>query len=170
MTTVRRRMARWMADVVRKSDETWIDYIARATHWAEDAFSQHGSCDWVALQRQRKWKFAGKVAADCDQRWDHKLLTWKPWFRVHAARRVGRPTKRWEEDIASIAGGSWPQVAKDKALWSALLSMVLSMVHGDKSCSFLAACAYAGLCWPNVPEAAPRSPMSWLSPCAGRSA
>ena len=120
LTTTRRRMIRWMVCTPRDSEESWVEYIRRATHICEQLVEKHGSCNWVRLQKTRKWKLAGKTASCIDGRWATRLLTWKPWFRTCARRRVGRPLKRWDDDIVALAGGDWPEVARDRLLWDAL--------------------------------------------------
>ena len=80
LTTTRRRMLRWMVRIVKASAEPWEEYVVRATHLCEDMFAAHGSRSWVTMQRQQKWRLAGKAATQSYQRWTTKLLMWKPWF------------------------------------------------------------------------------------------
>ena len=113
-------MLRWIVQTVRLAEEDWVEYIKRATHAAENLAVQHKSIDWVQLQRRRQWLFAGKVASADDRRWSTPLLKWRPWFRVLPGRSVGRPRKRWDDNIQHLAGGDWVQVAQDHNLWQAL--------------------------------------------------
>ena len=99
LTRTRRRMLRWMVCTPRPSDESWVDYIIRWTHRAEDLAEQHGSTDWVTTQRRRKLTLAGRAALCDDARWMKRLLNWKPWFRCWPHRAVGRPVRRWMDDI-----------------------------------------------------------------------
>ena len=124
----RRRMLRWMVHTPRRHDESWVEYITRATHHAEDLAALHGSTSWNLTQRARTWQLAGKAAAQVDQRWTNRLLNWKPWFRCWPKRRVGRPVKRWSDDIISFAGGSWTEFASDASLWALSLQ---SFVDAD---------------------------------------
>ena len=80
----------------------------------------HGAVDWVDVQRQRKWRLAGVTARHSDARWSTRLLSWQPWFRMSPKREVGRPKKRWDDDLAQLAGGAWPHEAKDAAFWKTL--------------------------------------------------
>ena len=102
----------------REEDETWPDYIVRATDRTEELARKHNVTDWVDLQRTRKWQLIGKIASSNDSRWSLKLLTWKPWFRCAPLRVVGHPYKRWEDDVVKAVGGSWADEAKDVELWS----------------------------------------------------
>ena len=120
MITTRRRMLRWMVGVPRLPEETWPDFIKRATHRCEDLAHTHGAADWVVLQRTQKWRLAGKAAVSSDGRWTKRMLDWKPWFRVFPHRDVGHPFKRWDDDIVKVAGGGWPDAALDGVIWQAL--------------------------------------------------
>ena len=120
LTKTRRRMLRWMMHITRLPEECWVDYIVRATHRCENLASTYGSKEWVALQRERKWKLAGKAAACSDGRWTKRLLMWKLWHRVCPYRRVGRLARRWADEFIECAGGDWPQAAADRTMWYAL--------------------------------------------------
>ena len=61
-----------------------------------------GLIDWVALQRQRKWKWAKKLATSCLNSWAIKALTWDPSIdpkEPYKGRETGRPKTRWTDDI-----------------------------------------------------------------------
>ena len=113
-------MLRWMIGVPRRPEETWPDFVRRATHRSEALASTHGAVDWVVLQRTQKWRLAGKASQSTDGRWTKKLLEWKPWFRTFPHRVVGHPHKRWEDDVTKLAGGGWPETAQDTDLWALL--------------------------------------------------
>ncbi|CAE8607669.1 unnamed protein product [Polarella glacialis] len=72
--------------------ENWVDWIRRLTHTAEDNMLKAGLDDWVRLQKQRKWQWAGHVARRTDDRWSTTLVNWVPSDR---RRRVGDPVRRW---------------------------------------------------------------------------
>ena len=81
----------------RLGDETWVEYIKRATKRSEDIMTTYGSTNWVQLHHTRKNQFAGKVALQEDQRWNKLLLEWQP---MHGrGRQPGRPMKRWTDDL-----------------------------------------------------------------------
>ena len=120
LRSAQRRMFRWIVRVPRAPDEDWVAYIKRATHSSESLSRQHGAQDWVTMQRNRKWKFAGFVASRSDSRWSQRILDWRPWFRTHCHRNVGHPLKRWDDTIVAVAGGSWAEAARNSDLWSAL--------------------------------------------------
>ena len=119
MRSRQRRMLPWMMPTARYANESWPDYIHRATHKVDALAAKYGVTDWVALHERRKWELAGKAARRTDNRWTRRLLAWRPWFRCVAHRDVGRPLTRWEDSIVRIAGGDWYDHAKDAELWSA---------------------------------------------------
>ena len=52
--------------------------------------------DWVTKSRMMKWSWAGHVARRTDGRWSTAVLEWKP---IGGKRNVGRPIKRWGDDL-----------------------------------------------------------------------
>ena len=96
------------------SKENWVSYIERATHEAERVSDAAGLADWVIEQRRRRWRWTRMR----DWRWTKLLLDWIPI----GARRVGRPTMRWEDSLEEFAeqrlgGQRWTEAAKDQAMW-----------------------------------------------------
>ena len=59
----------------------------------------------------------------------HRVLVWKP----ERKRPLGRPTRRWEDDIKmdlqEVGGGcgDWMAVAQDRDRWRALVSTVRNL-------------------------------------------
>ena len=75
--------------------------------------------DWVEEQIRLKWRWAGHVARWDDGRWSRRTLDWVP----SASRRVGRPARRWEDDIKAFGqwcGKVWQNVAQDRDAWASL--------------------------------------------------
>ena len=90
LVTARRRMFRMMLAARRAPDEEWTDYIKRTTKFCEEYAAKLGYESWVIQFRRRKWRFAGRASRQVDRRWSTRLLWWRPWFRIVAARSVGR--------------------------------------------------------------------------------
>jgi hypothetical protein len=128
LSTTRRKMLRWIVAVPRQPEEDWVEYIQRATHRSEELAARHGSIDWITLSRQRKWTLAGKAASAVDGRWMQRILSWRPWFRIAPHRCVGRPNKRWEDDLVALAGDDWPDSARNAAIWEAAASAYINDV------------------------------------------
>ena len=115
-----RRMVRMIVGVRRRPEETWVEYNQRSTRQAENYAKGEGHSDWPALQKTRKWRFAGKLASGSGDKWSERMLSWLPWFRTIPARSVGRPKTRWRDDIERFAGGDWQQTAEDGNMWALL--------------------------------------------------
>ena len=113
-------MIRKIVGTKRMGEETWVDYIQRATHKAETVMVEHGSTDWNTHRKLHKWKYAGKTAAQTDERWNTLLLDWKPFHGKGRPR--GHPQKRWRDELTKYAGEDWYAHALDHNLWSLLES------------------------------------------------
>ena len=100
----------------RFSNETWVEYVQRATHEIEDKVRNASSDNWVVQSWRIKFKFAAKMALVDDGRWTKRLLEWKPWFPK--GRQVGRPCTRWSDKFTKIAGEGWTEAAKEPDTWS----------------------------------------------------
>ncbi|XP_023946281.2 LINE-1 reverse transcriptase homolog [Bicyclus anynana] len=64
-----------------------------------------------------KWSWAGHVARCSDQRWTIKTTK---WIGPQGKRNVGRPQKRWADDIIATAGKSWMTIAREREKWKKL--------------------------------------------------
>ena len=52
--------------------------------------------DWCKQQTRNYWRWAGHVTRQSDDRWSVKLLRWTP---AEGVRRIGRPHKRWTDEL-----------------------------------------------------------------------
>ena len=84
-----------------ETTETWVEWMRRCTHEAEDQMKTLGIEDWITEHRRHKWRWAQKVATEQLDKWSVKALLWDPTAdsRHKATRRRGRPVKRWDDDI-----------------------------------------------------------------------
>lgn len=73
--------------------------------------------DFVQAARQRKWRWAGKVANMSPERWARRISEWRPRT---GKRDIGRPRRRWRDDIAKIAGKQWMRAARCDMEWGHL--------------------------------------------------
>jgi hypothetical protein len=48
-----------------------------------------------------KWRWAAYISCRTDNRWDKRVLEWRPRF---SKRSVGRPQTRWSDDLRRTAG------------------------------------------------------------------
>ena len=54
--------------------ETWVEWVQRATHVAEEHFEKARLEDGCTGQRKRQFRWAGNVARRTDGRWSHEVL------------------------------------------------------------------------------------------------
>ena len=73
--------------------------------------------DVVDRLTRAKWRWAGHVAREDDSRWTTRVMKWRPRA---SKRSVGRPQKRWADDIKKTAGPLWYREAQDRERWKVL--------------------------------------------------
>ena len=119
--------------------EPWHEWIQRSTHEAEERMRKLKMKDWVHLQRQRKWRWAKKIATIGEDSWTLKALKWDPSPQMNLSenRNVGRPKMRWADDIRQYLwkelhqttplpsinprlDSGWLHHAEDEDRWSSL--------------------------------------------------
>ena len=105
-------------------EETWLEWMRRCTHNAEEHLKKASIEDWVMAQRRRKWRLAGHTARREDHRWSETMLGWQP---LCSFRGQGRPCKRWTDDMDSflycrdgVPTGVWKAVAQNRCDWQVL--------------------------------------------------
>lgn len=64
-----------------------------------------------------KWRWAGHISRYSDNRWTLQATKWKG---PAGKRRVGRPNRRWADDIVQIAGKDWMTLGKNREAWNKL--------------------------------------------------
>ena len=57
-----------------ETTETWLEWMRRCTHEAEDQMKTLGIEDWITEHRRRKWRWAQKVATEQLDKWSVKAL------------------------------------------------------------------------------------------------
>jgi hypothetical protein len=63
------------------------------------------------------WQWAGHISSRTDYRWGKRVLECRPRL---GQRSVGCPRVNWSDDLPRTAGGSWMQVAEDRARWETM--------------------------------------------------
>lgn len=61
-----------------------------------------------------KWRWAGHISRYTDRRWTIEATRWKG---PEGKRNIGRPMKRWTDEITHIAGKDWIKLGKDRESW-----------------------------------------------------
>ena len=125
LRTTWRKMLRYVFRIHRRKDasengtgETWVDFVKRSAHTVDSMADFHGLENWAMAYRRRKWRFAGRLARQTDDRWSAKLLEWQPCHGMGRSR--GHPKTRWADQIEALAGGNWREFANDVSHWGAL--------------------------------------------------
>ena len=82
-------------------NEDWIEYIKRSTKEADEHMEKHSVKCWVEVHRRMKWRMARRIITLPEKRWNRKVFNWHPGLdsNVKARRQVGRPKRRWEDDL-----------------------------------------------------------------------
>ena len=88
-------------DTAEIEEEDWFDYIRRSTAEAIDKMEHAKIRCWNRTHRKMKWKLALRIATSPSERWIKKAAEWNPELssRYRTNRAIGRPRKRWEDDI-----------------------------------------------------------------------
>ena len=85
-------------DTVEIEEADWIDYIRRSIADAIDKMEDAKIRCWNKTHRKMKWKLALRIATSPSERWLKKAAEWNPELSSRY-RTIGRPKKRWEDDI-----------------------------------------------------------------------
>ena len=82
-------------------EEEWIEYIKRSIVDALDKTERAKIRCWNRTHKKMKWKLALRIATSPSERWLKKAAEWSPDLssRYKTNRAIGRPRKRWEDDI-----------------------------------------------------------------------
>ena len=98
----------------------------------EELHSLYRSPNIVKVIKSRRLRWAGHVARMEECKSVFKILTGK----LTGKRPLGRPRRRWEEDIRMnleeicINAGNWVDSAQDINYWRALVNAAGSKIHG----------------------------------------
>ena len=88
-------------DTIEIEEEDWIEYIKRSTADALDKMERAKIRCWNRTHKKMKWKLALRIATSPSDRWLRKAAEWNPDLssRYRTNRVIGRPRKRWDDDI-----------------------------------------------------------------------
>ena len=93
-------------------EEDWVQYIKRSTEDAMEKMECAKIRCWNRTHKKMKLKLALRIATSPSERWLKKVAEWNPELssRYKTNRAIGRPRKRWEDDINDFL----KQVLEDK--------------------------------------------------------
>jgi hypothetical protein len=106
--------------------ESWVEWIKRTTHKAEELLKRHNLDDWITTYKRRKFMWARELATKGQCTWAFKALMWQPDECTHR-RKQARPRQRWIDDIATLIQEAgflepWNVVAESLETWEQLLT------------------------------------------------
>ena len=71
--------------------------------------------DIIYTVRKMKWSWARHINRLKDDRWTSRVTTWRPYDKK---RRLGRPAKRWRDDLDKYWSDTiWQRTAQDRVIW-----------------------------------------------------
>ena len=84
-----------------ENEEDWIEYIKRSTKEADEHMEKHNVKCWIEVHRRQKWRMARRIITLPEKRWNRRVFNWHPGLdsNTRARRQVGRPKRRWEDDL-----------------------------------------------------------------------
>ena len=84
-----------------EKEEDWIEYIKRSTKEAEEYMKKMKIPCWIETHRRLKWRMASRIASLPEERWTRNIFDWHPGLdnKIKTKRLVGRPKRRWEDDL-----------------------------------------------------------------------
>ena len=84
-----------------ENEEDWIEYIKRSTKEAEKYMEKQKIPCWIETHRRQTWRMARRIVSLPEKRWTRRVFDWHPGLdiSIKTRRQVGRPKKRWEDDL-----------------------------------------------------------------------
>ena len=81
-------------------EESYVDWIQRVTHEAEEGMRLAKIPDWADESYRRKWRWYGHVCRRRDGRWTPRVLQWTP---DRGRRGQGHPCTRWADVFTAFS-------------------------------------------------------------------
>ena len=84
-----------------ENEEAWIEFIKRSTTEAEEHMEKYKIPCWIELHSRTKWRMAPSIVFLNDKRWNKRVFDWHLGLdtSIRAGRQIGRPKRRWEDDL-----------------------------------------------------------------------
>jgi hypothetical protein len=107
----------------REEDESW-----RKLH-NEELHDLYSSSNIVRVIKSRRMRWAGHVARRGEGRGVYRVLVGRP----EGERSLGRPRRRWEDNIKpdfkeiGIDRANWIRLAQDRVQWWAFVNTVMNL-------------------------------------------
>jgi hypothetical protein len=107
----------------REEDGSW-----RKLH-NDELHSLYSSPNIVSVIKSRRMRWAGHVARRGEGRGVYRVLVGKPEGKI----RLGRPSRRWEDNIklnlreTGIDEAKWIRLAQDRVKWRSFVNTVMNL-------------------------------------------
>jgi hypothetical protein len=117
------RVLRRVSGPEREEDGSW-----RKLH-NDELHNLYSSPNIVRVIKLRRMKWAGHVARMGKKSGAYRVLVW----RSEGKRTLGRPRRRWENNIkmdvreTGIDGANWIRLAQDRVQWRTFVSTVMNL-------------------------------------------
>jgi hypothetical protein len=95
----------------------------------DELHSLYSSPNIVMVIKSRRMRWAGHVACMGERRGVYRVLVRRP----EGKRPLGRPRRRWEDNIKmdlreiGIDGAKWIRLAQDRVQWRAFVNTVMNL-------------------------------------------
>jgi hypothetical protein len=95
----------------------------------DELHSLYSSPNIIRVIKPRRMRWAGHVAGMGEDRGVYRVLVGRP----EGKRSLGRPRRRWEDNIKmdlreiGIEGANWIQLAHDRAQWRACVNTMMNL-------------------------------------------
>lgn len=113
-TTFTRKTINKLEVTERAMERRMLNITIRDRKRNEWIRQQTNVSDIIEKASRQKWNWAGHVVRMVDERWTNRITNWRP---RQGKRSVGRPPKRWSDDIRAVTGRQWIRTARNRQEW-----------------------------------------------------
>ena len=84
-----------------ENEEDCFEFINRSNKEAEEHMEKYKIPCWIEVHRRAKWRMARRIVFLNEKRWNRRVFDWHLGLdtTIRTQRQVGRPKRRWEDDL-----------------------------------------------------------------------